>query len=65
MSAKKMFWTGIIFEAVQFGMIALVAIILGLSQIKWNFWIVAGVVWGLSNVVALILVLVGAINMKD
>lgn len=65
MNAKKMFWTGLIFQAIQFGVIALVAIIIGLAQVKWNFWVVAGVVWGLTNIVSLILVLTGAIKMRD
>jgi hypothetical protein len=65
MSAKKMFWTGLIFQAVQFGVIALVAIILGLSTIKWNFWIVAGVVWAITNIASLILIFTGAIKMKE
>jgi len=65
MSAKKMFWTGLIFQAIQFGVLALIVIVTLLASIEWNLWVVAGVAYGLMNIVSLILIVTGAIKMKD
>jgi hypothetical protein len=65
MSAKKMFWTGLIFQAIQFGVLALIVIVTLLASIEWNLWVVAGVAYGLMNIVSLILIITGAIKMKE
>lgn len=65
MDARKIFWSGAIFQLFQFLIIGIIVMVFAFKEIDWNFWVVAGIIWGLLNVTSLILLIIGAVKMES